>query len=121
MLREIKEVKQVKNEAFRRWFTDKSFDLIVWLEDTEISGFQLCYNKEDDEHAITWQKAGGFKHNKIDNGERPGLSNMTPILVPDGLFEKDHVARIFKEASAEIDKNIAEFVYSSPGAGARCR
>jgi len=30
MLSEIEHTRQIPNEGYRRWFTDESFDLIVW-------------------------------------------------------------------------------------------
>ncbi len=42
MIVEKKDARQIENEGFRRWFTDDFFDLIVWYENKEITGFQLC-------------------------------------------------------------------------------
>ena len=42
MLREIKDVRQIGDEPHRRWFTDEHFDLVIWEEEAEIVGFQLC-------------------------------------------------------------------------------
>jgi len=45
MLKEIKSVRQIPGEAFRRWFQDKYFDLIVhYNPKKEITAFELCYN-----------------------------------------------------------------------------
>ena len=114
MLVELKDVKQNDDEDFRRWFADDYFDLIVWYDrNKNISGFQLCYNKEEDERSLTWKKNIGFSHNKIDDGDRPGQAKMTPVLVPDGTFAKHPVADKFKEKSKEIDSDTADFVYKT--------
>ncbi|MBN2440967.1 MAG: hypothetical protein JXJ04_06465 [Spirochaetales bacterium] len=113
MLFEIKAVKQYDNEGYRRWFTDDYFDLIIWYNDDDsVSGFQLCYDKQDSERSVTWVSKKGFSHNKIDAGETPGHAKMSPILVPDGAFDKDSIADKFKAESKEIDKEISAFVYS---------
>jgi len=114
MLRETKNVRQVSNESKRRWFSDEFFDLIVWLNDRdEITGLQLCYDLPGDERALTWRKQSGYTHDRIDTGEdEAGIIKASPILVLDGIFEYDKIAEKFKEASGEIDKNIADFVYS---------
>lgn len=52
MLVELKDVRQIPNDGFRRWFTDEDFDLIVWYEDDKITGFQLCYDKKEMEFLI---------------------------------------------------------------------
>ena len=59
MLKEYKKVSQGhahKNK--RRWFSDKSIELIVWLDESEsvYTGFQLCYDLQSKPHAFTWHK-----------------------------------------------------------------
>ena len=113
MLSEVENVRQVRDEGYRRWFTDSFFDLIVWYEqDGSINGFQLCYDKFQKERALTWLKNKGFSHEKIDDGEIPGHSKMTPILVPDGEFSKESIAEKFKAEAKEIDPQIKEFIYT---------
>jgi hypothetical protein len=113
MLTEIRNPRQVPAEGFRRWFTDEYFDLIVWYDDDRrLIGFQLCYDKEDRERALTWTLAHGFQHDRIDSGEVPGRSKMTPIIVADGVFNAGPVAERFREASATIEPGIASFVFA---------
>ena len=111
MLVEHKDVRQIENEGFRRWFTDDFFDLIVWYEEDKIIGFQLCYDKSKHERALTWRSGYGFSHNRIDDGELPGHSKMTPILVEDGDFSKETIAAKFRSESRDIDRGIADFIY----------
>ncbi len=112
MLQEVTQTQQFSGEPFRRWFSDSMFDLIVWYApDNKISGFQLCYNKRADEHALTWNKDTGFSHNKIDDGEsRSGRHKITPVLVPDGTFNKDNVLALFQEESKALDSDLVEIV-----------
>jgi hypothetical protein len=111
MLSEIRNPRQVPGEGFRRWFTDEYFDLIVWYDAARrLIGFQLCYDKDDHERALTWTAVSGFQHNRIDDGEIPGHSKMTPIIVADGSFNARPVAERFREASAAIEPGIAAFV-----------
>ena len=90
MLSEIRNPRQVPGEGFRRWFTDEYFDLIVWYDEA--------------------RRLIGFQHNRIDDGEIPGRSKMTPIVVADGSFNARPVAERFREASAAIEPGIAAFV-----------
>ena len=116
MIHEVKRTRQVPGEGFRRWFTDSDFDLIVWYEgqnvDGPIAGFQLCYDKQGAERALTWRRATGFSHEKVDDGEtgRAVSSKMTPILVPDGIFDAGAVARRLQKHSATMDPEIARFI-----------
>ncbi|MGA2642153.1 MAG: hypothetical protein ABSG21_14770 [Spirochaetia bacterium] len=122
MLTEIRNARQVEGEGFRRWFTDDYFDLIVWYNDERrLIGFQLCYDKQERERALTWTLEHGFQHNRIDSGEVPGHSKMTPIIIADGAFNRDPVAERFRRAGTGIDPAIASFVFdtiaSYPAAG----
>jgi hypothetical protein len=111
MLVEIPNARQVAGEGRRRWFTDDYFDLIVWYgEEEHPIGFQLCYDKGDHERALTWTRAHGYQHDRVDSGEIPGHSKMTPIIVADGAFDREPVARRFGAESLRIDREVAAFV-----------
>ena len=118
MLSEVPNVRQVTGEGLRRWFSDEHFDLIVWYGTQTVptsgpaapTGFQLCYDKAANERAITWTVEHGFQHNRVDAGEVPGHSKMTPLIVADGMFDPGPVTRRFREASSGIDPRIAAFV-----------
>ena len=116
-MREIEPARQIADEPPRRWFIGRSFDLIVWYTPGgEIAGFQLCYRKGVDEHALTWWQGKGFSHNRIDDGEGlPDHHKMAPILVPDGTFDKEALLSRFREASREIDPDLVEFVAATVG------
>ncbi|MEE8440834.1 MAG: hypothetical protein V3S41_03865 [Spirochaetia bacterium] len=110
MLQEWKQVRQRPEEGYRRWFRDEQFDLIVWYESDTIVGFQLCYDTDTNERAITWYASGSYVHTKVDDGERSFGAKGTPILVSDGVFDADRVAGEFRDAAAEMDDAIADLV-----------
>ena len=113
MLTELGDVRQVEGEHRRRWFMDSFFDLIVWLDQGDaIVGFQLCYDKEGDQRALTWKAPDSYTHAAVDDGEnRPGRYKATPILVADGAFDHTAIAERFRAESAAVDPAIAAFVY----------
>ena len=114
MLAEFQNVRQIPREGHRRWFTDNNFDLIVWYDDeSRLTGFQLCYDKTGHERALTWTVAHGFQHNKIDAGEIPGHTKMTPVIVADGEFNAGPIAELFRRESSAIDPAVSRFVYSA--------
>jgi len=84
MFSETPNVRQIKGEPRRRWFSDEDLELIVWFgEDDRIVGFQLCYEIEKQPKALTWRESGGFLHSGIDDGENRGRHHKaTPILIP---------------------------------------
>lgn len=111
MLVENVDVRQVEGERVRRYFSDSDFDLIVWNDqDGLIAGFQLCYDKEHDERALTWKNGEGYMHDRVDAGEVIGKAK-TPILVADGVFPARQIADRFSAASTAIDQNIAQFIH----------
>ena len=115
MLSEIANTRQIENEGHRRWFTDSYFDLIVWYErkGSTIAGFQLCYDKQREERALTWRRGEGFDHKRIDDGDVTGRMKMTPVLVPDGAFDYSAIAARFHRESERIDPGVRKFVYKT--------
>jgi len=103
MLREIA-AKQLSGEPSRRWFTSPDIDLYVWLgDDGSPTGFQLCYDKQGREHALTWTEANGYSHMAVDGGEsRPGRYKGTPILVANGVIDVDSILARLREEGAAI-------------------
>lgn len=110
MLRECENVRQHPGEGHRRWFRDDRFDLIVWYRNGDVIGFQLCYDTNAVERAITWYATGSFSHMKVDDGERPIRRKGSPVLVSDGEFDASRVLREFSAAAAEIDPDVARLV-----------
>lgn len=111
MLYELKNVQQESENDYRRWFTDDYFDLIVWYDSSkQIKGFQLCYDKLNNEHALTWMKDMGYTHNRIDSGPTDYHSMQTPILVQDGICPKDMISNKFQERCLKLEKDIREIV-----------
>lgn len=114
MLYEIKTVRQVAGEGYRRWFRDNYFDLIVWYDDQEdnvIEGFQLCYDRQLNEHCVTWRN-GYLTHDTVNEGERGWGSKKTPVLETLGDFDfQQPLAEEFFQASKDIDPLIRRYVY----------
>ena len=110
MLHEFEQVRQVPG-GYRRFFTDSSFDLYVWFggDRKEILGFQLVYNKDADEKALTWDRGEGFIHSGVETGDTDWYKP-TPILVQDGLFDWKSVYRSFRDASLKVDAAIRKLV-----------
>ena len=121
MLTEITNVRQITGESRRRWFTDEYFDLIVWFDPKHhINGFQLCYGKPENEHALTWREESGFTHHAVDGGEnKPGKQKETPILVPDGAFPYRAIVEKFEAAGDRLETDLKEFIYEKLSAHAR--
>ncbi|MBN2546508.1 MAG: hypothetical protein JXB50_11975 [Spirochaetes bacterium] len=105
---EIKKITQDSRENIRRHFANKFFDLYIWISkaDNEIVSFQLCYDINYNEKNLIWEKGRGYSHKNVD-----ARWIQTPILTPDGIFDKKSVAVKFKEESMEIDKRISGFIY----------
>ena len=111
MLREI-QARQLTGEPSRRWFTSPDIDLFVWLgEDGAPTGFQLCYDKQHREHALTWTRTGGFTHMGVDGGEsRPGRYKGTPILVANGAIDYEGILEQLRSQAATLPAAFLELV-----------
>lgn len=112
MLGELKDVSQHEDApGKRRWFADEEMDLIVWYSKTgEIIGFELCYDKGGDEHALTWRKGGRLGHSAVDQGDALPTDNRTPILTSGGKVPLERVLSEFTARSADLEPNIARLV-----------
>lgn len=112
MLRESTATQQAE-ERRRRWFYDEDFDLIVWLDpDGSITGFQLCYDKQEIERALNWSAAEGFAHFGVDSGEDGSRFKESPVLQPAPLRLPSGLPARFDAASSGLPSEIAEFVRS---------
>ncbi|MBU0934516.1 MAG: hypothetical protein KKI09_12360 [Spirochaetes bacterium] len=112
MLKEFPSLRQHES-GYRRLFFDDYFDLYVWFDKKGgiISGFQLVYDKVDNPHSLTWMVDEGYMHNKIDEGEKQGMGmKMTPILIPDGLFDSVSVAARLELTISSVDEDIRSLV-----------
>jgi hypothetical protein len=117
MLREIPNVRQIPGEGRRRWFTDAYFDLIVWYaDDGAVSGFQLCYDKQEHERAFTWTRGHSCVHEEIDAGEFPGHSKMSPVLGGGSSRPVRGIEeRFFRESANIDDREIVRLVHDTVG------
>ena len=115
MLREFDNVRQHEGEGRRRWFADQTMDLVLWYDPKDparITGFQLCYDKNAAEHALTWRESGSVSHHAVDGGESTVHKNMSPILVPDGVIPLPRIRDLFDAASGTLDPEVRDFVSS---------
>ena len=112
-LREVRDCRQVPGEPRRRWFGSDQLDLIVWCNEAGAPiGFQLCYDLNQTERALTWKPASGFQHNNVDDGESGGplRPKGSPVLVPDGAIDFERLGKLFALANAQVPAEIAAFV-----------
>lgn len=112
MLTEHLNTRQDKGQRKRGWFSSRDEDLIVWYSDNgEIYGFQLCYDRQGRERAITWNSEHGFFHNRIDDGDTVGIAHKrSPILVADGVFDAAAISTLFSDICQFIPIDVVEFV-----------
>jgi hypothetical protein len=112
VLTEFANVTQRRGEPRRRWFRSPDEDLIVWYDgDGSLWGFQLCYDRNNRERALTWTKDKGYSHLKVDDGEvEPLTAKRTPILVPDGVFDSKSALERFLAISKSVPEDVVRLV-----------
>lgn len=111
MLYEIKHVRQIHNEARRRWFTSPELDLTVWYDrDNQLIGWQFCYDKNHAEHALSWYVDAGYQHTGVDDGERDGAmkSKATPMIGKNVVLDKPRVLALFVDNCQQLPLDIVQ-------------
>lgn len=90
----------------------RNADLIVWVDERDSPiGFQLCYDKETGERALTWKEASGYSHTAVDSGEsRPAKYKETPILVADGELDARRILEDFRRQGSALPAEIVRLV-----------
>lgn len=111
MLREIKFVRQIPGEPMRRWYKDNKSDLIVWVDQHRVVGFQLIVPGADNRHVVTWHEGKDPTVTELDEGEdSPGRPKMTPILIDATAVDAAAMSRHFKAVSQELPAGLAELI-----------
>lgn len=112
MLREISKSRVIPGEPKRRWFTSPSIDLFIWVNDQDApTGFQLCYDKQHREHALTWTQTTGFSHMAVDGGESRGARHKgSPILVVDGAVDATQILDDFLREAKSMPVELVQMV-----------
>jgi len=111
MLREIGSTRQDSQRGARRWFQDDYFDLYVWQDTAgRPIAFQLCYERNRAEGAISWSRDEGYTHARVDAGEQAQKHGMTPILRANGALPYFRVYSRFFAASTGWEPTLREFL-----------
>lgn len=111
MLKEIQDTRQIPGEPARRWFSAEEMDLIVWHEGDNFAGFQLCYDKLQQEKALSWKPSSGLIHELVDSGEnRSGHYKATPILIKSADYDLPAIRQAFIQQSALIAEDVSQFI-----------
>jgi hypothetical protein len=98
----------------RPWFEDDYFDLILWTDaSNDIQSFQLCYGKPDAERALTWDRARGYGHFKIERGETDGYRKSPRTLWPTPGYPHATVVSEFQDRSSDLPSNVRGFVLAA--------
>ena len=110
MLTEVICCRKIADDRLRRWFSSKRIDLFVWYEDREIFGFQICYDKGRQEHALTWRTDLGWSHKAVEAGNEGTGFKGTAILVPDGEVPVTRIIDEFEVASQDLDPKVLQLI-----------
>ena len=117
LLHENKEVRQRPEEGYRRWFVNDYFDIILWYdhEGGELTGFQVCFSKNKDERAFSWQKNEyASSHYVSDPVRETGTSGLaTNILYGYAGIIPGETIRRLKDEKGELDDEILSLILES--------
>lgn len=111
MLKELRSTRQIPGEPLRRWYSDNDTDLITWLEQYRVIGFQLLAPHQGDRAVVTWHEGRQPMVAVLDDGEgRPGRPKMTPILSESRTIDITEVSLHFAAVSTELPPGLTELV-----------
>jgi len=111
MLTKLNVRQNIEDLRKKCWFQDDYFDLFIWQNDaSQITNFQLCYDRLGNEHVISWDYERGFGHYRIDSGEDSPHKNMSPVFVSDELFLSHEVKLKFVQSSGHITQDVSSFI-----------
>lgn len=99
MLQELKDVKQIKGEGFRRWFVDNDFELILWYDPMKkLEGFQICYDKMAGTRTITWKKVVTPE------------GKMKSVLLSDGPYNRSRLLALAEHSTRDLEESLRSFI-----------
>jgi hypothetical protein len=111
MLQELRNVRQVPGDHFRRWFSDENLEIVVWYDEAgAIFGFQICYDPREQPRALTWTQKRGFSHAEIDAGEDKPTSNRTPLLNPSHDYDAAKLSEAFLATAGGLPQRERIFI-----------
>ncbi len=113
MLVEIKHVRQIRDDARRRWFTSTELDLTLWYDKQDkLLGWQFCYDKNHAEHALSWYADAGYAHTAVDDGEAHGAMKhkSTPVIAKNAALDKVRVLALFVDNSQQVPAEIVRSI-----------
>jgi hypothetical protein len=111
MLREII-LDPDKKVNHKRWYSDKHHDLILFLNDNgDITRFEFCYDKIDNEHVVSWSRETHLVHARISDGEQgSGGYKMSPIYRQHTEADNDRIRDLFIDISQGLETQVRLFV-----------
>lgn len=99
MLRELKNVRQVKGEGRRRWFIDDEIELILWYDSAKkLEGFQICYDRLSGTRTVTWKRTEG------------GGGTAKSVLVSDGPYNRPRLRALVERCTENWDTPLRSFI-----------
>jgi hypothetical protein len=110
-MREIGPLRQDDARGRRRWFQDDYFDLFLWQDqDGRAVAFELCYDRNAAEGAVTWSEADGFAHARVDAGEQTPFVSMTPLHRAGGTPPYFRIYNRLLEATEHWEPQLRAFL-----------
>ena len=115
MLKEIESVSQSEGTRLRRWFTDDDLDLYVWYEeDGSIIQFQICYDRGENEQALTWSADHGLFQASVDDGEgRIMKMKSTPVLTGQNIPDTERARELMIHRGQKLEHDLFEFIHAA--------
>ena len=101
---------QTPGQPSRRWFNDQFLDLFVWQDECgRIVGFQICFDKDTAERALTYSESDGYRFDNV-YGEESSLDMGSPVLSRAAELPFPLLLALLVERGAGIDARVLHYV-----------
>lgn len=95
------------------WFCDNVFDVIIWInEDLTPRGFQICYDIDESEKAVSFHD-GKFHFDNVDSGTCDPNFNHSPILTTQTAADIKYIIDEIKPRMEFMEKIYGEYIISN--------
>lgn len=112
MLVEIHDLIQNDFPFHKRWFHSSEAELFIWEKDTQIVGFQFCFDSFYGEIAFSWKRGDFINIHQVDKGKSMGTIgvNESELIMININYDINKIQDKFNSLIQNVPINFVEFI-----------